>query len=87
MIAQERRQFDEAEAWYQKSLKIKEKLKDEYGQAQTLHQLGSVADERRQLDKAKNLYLQAEAIFKKYDDKHFLFVVRNSLERLHQARS
>jgi len=86
MIAEERRQFDEAEEWYRKSLAIWEKLKDEYGQASTLHQLGMIAEERRQFDEAKMLYLQAEGIFKKYDDEYSLSVVRSSLKRLHQTR-
>ena len=55
-IAQEKRQFDEAEQWYRKSLAIAKKLKDEYGQAQTLHQLGMLAQVRRQFDEAKQWY-------------------------------
>ncbi|KAF5433866.1 CHAT domain-containing protein [Candidatus Methanophagaceae archaeon] len=43
IIAQERREFEEAEEWYRKSLALKEKLKYEYGQASTLHQLGMIA--------------------------------------------
>jgi len=87
MIAQERRQFDEAEEWYRKSLAIKEKLKNEYGQAITLHQLGMIAEERRQFDEAERLYLRADAIFKKYRDEYSLSVVRGSLERLYQTRA
>ncbi len=87
MIAYERRQFDEAEDWYKKSLKIKEKLNDEYKKAITLHHLGMIAEGRRKFDEADNLYLQAEAIFEKYEDKQSLSLVRDSLERLHQART
>ena len=86
MIAQQRRQFDEAERWYRRSLEIKEKLKDEYGQAITLHQLGMIAEERRQFDEAERLYLQAKAIFEKSNDEYSLSVVRSSLERLRKNR-
>ncbi|GAH97443.1 unnamed protein product, partial [marine sediment metagenome] len=46
-IAEEKRQFTEAEKWYRKSLAIAEKLQDEYGKAITLYQLGRIAEERR----------------------------------------
>ncbi|RLC26471.1 MAG: hypothetical protein DRH21_02075 [Deltaproteobacteria bacterium] len=40
MIAEERREFEEAEDWYKKSLKIKEQLGNEHGAAITYWQLG-----------------------------------------------
>jgi Flp pilus assembly protein TadD len=87
MIAEERRDFDEAEEWYRKSLALKEKLKNEYGQAITLHQLGMIAEERRDFDEAERLYLKAEAIFEKYRDEHYLSIVRGSVERLRSNRA
>jgi tetratricopeptide (TPR) repeat protein len=87
MIAEERRDFDEAEEWYRKSLAIEEKLKNEYGQAITLHQLGMIAEERRDFDEAERLYLKAEAIFEKYRDEHYLSIVRGSVERLRSNRA
>ena len=56
IIAQHRRKLDEAEDSYQKSLKISEKLNDEYRKASTFHELGMIAYERRQFDEAEDWY-------------------------------
>src|SRR5262249_50319626 len=48
ILAQERRQWEEAERWYRQSLAIKKRLGDEHGQASTLHQLGMLAQEQGQ---------------------------------------
>jgi len=42
IIAEERREFEEAEDWYKKSLKISERLGDEHGAAITYWQLGDL---------------------------------------------
>jgi tetratricopeptide (TPR) repeat protein len=70
MIAQERREFDEAEAWYRKSLALEEKLKDEYGQASTLHQLGMIAEERRDFDEAEEWYRKSLALEEKLKNEY-----------------
>ncbi len=70
IIAQEKRQFDEAEDWYRKSLKISEKLNNEYRQAPTLHQLGIIAEERRQFDKAEDWYRKSLKINERLNDEH-----------------
>jgi tetratricopeptide (TPR) repeat protein len=70
IIAQERREFNEAEQWYRKSLAIEEKFKDKYGQAQTLHQLGMIAQERREFNEAEQWYRKSLAIKEKLKDEY-----------------
>ena len=70
MIAEERREFDDAEQWYRKSLTIEEKLKNEYGQAQTLHQLGMIAEERREFDDAEQWYRKSLTIEEKLKNEY-----------------
>ena len=47
MIAQDQRDFAQAEQWYRKSLAITEKLGNEHGAASTYHQLGIIAEDAR----------------------------------------
>ncbi|WP_170113261.1 tetratricopeptide repeat protein [Ahniella affigens] len=61
-VAQERREFDAAEAWYRKSLAIEERQGNEHGAALTYHQLGRVAQERRDFDAAEAWYRKSLAI-------------------------
>jgi tetratricopeptide (TPR) repeat protein len=82
MIAQERRQFEEAERWYRQSLAIKERLGDEHGQASTLHQLGRLAQERGNVAEAVQFYERAETLLVRYNDPHSLGIVRRSLQRV-----
>ena len=49
IIAQDRGELGAAEAWYKKSLEIKEALGDRPGMASSYHQLGIVAQDRGQL--------------------------------------
>ncbi|HBE32391.1 MAG TPA: hypothetical protein DD990_13940, partial [Cyanobacteria bacterium UBA11368] len=62
-IAQEQRQFDDAIAFYQKSLQICEDAKDFYNAATDYHQLGIVAQEQRRFDDAIAFYHKALQIF------------------------
>jgi uncharacterized protein HemY len=48
MVAQEQRQWEQAEDYYQKALQISIDFNDRYAQAGTYHQLGRVALEQRQ---------------------------------------
>ena len=68
MITQQRRQFDEAEKLYRKSLAIYKKLKDEYQQAGILNNLGVIAQEKRQFDEAEKLLRKNLEIYKKLKD-------------------
>ena len=62
MVAQDRGALDDAEAWYKKSLAIKEALGDRPGMAPSYHQLGMVAQERGALDEAEAWYKKSLAI-------------------------
>jgi len=65
MIAQERQQFDVAEEWYRKALKIFEKLGLERYAAGDYHQLGTLAQEQQQFDEAEQWYRKALEIYDK----------------------
>jgi tetratricopeptide (TPR) repeat protein len=60
-IAQEQRDFAQAEQWYRKSLAIKEKLGDEHDAASTYHQLGRIAQEQRDFAQAEQWYRKSLA--------------------------
>jgi tetratricopeptide (TPR) repeat protein len=62
ITAQNRRRLDEAEAWYRKSLAIKEERGDQPGMADTYHQLGITAEDRGRLDEAEVWYRRAVQI-------------------------
>lgn len=58
-IAQERRDFDRAEQWHLRSLRIKKELGNERGAATTYCQLARLAQERRDFSKAEHWYLKS----------------------------
>src|SRR5262249_24614737 len=58
-VAQEQRQWAQAEAYYQQALQIYVEYNDRYSQADTYHQLGRVAEEQRQWAQAEAYYRQA----------------------------
>jgi tetratricopeptide (TPR) repeat protein len=62
IVAQARRQLDQAEDWYRQALAINEDLGNRPGMAINYHQLGIVAQRRGQLDEAEDWYRQALAI-------------------------
>ncbi len=82
MVAQEQRQWEQAEQYYQQALQIKIEYKDRYSQASTYHQLGMVAQEQRQWEQAREYFLQALEIFVEYKDTYSGGVVLRSLARL-----
>ena len=86
MLAQQRQQFTEAEQWYRKSLAIEDKLKDEYGRALTLNQMGMIAEAKSKFNEAEKLYLEAEKVFKKYRDEYLLSKVHLSLKQLRNKK-
>jgi len=65
-VAFERRDFEAAENWYHKSLKISEKYGIEYGAALTYHQLGMIAEEKRDFEAAKIWYHKSLEISEKH---------------------
>ncbi|MEM6425510.1 MAG: tetratricopeptide repeat protein [Cyanobacteria bacterium P01_D01_bin.128] len=68
MVAQAQRRFDEATAYYQKALKIKEAAGDHYKAASEYHQLGIVAYLQRRFDEATAYYQKALKIFEAAGD-------------------
>ena len=63
IVAQEQRQWAQAEQHYRKALEIRIEFKDRYGQAVTYHQLGGLAQEQRQWAQAEQHYQKALEIF------------------------
>ncbi len=85
-IAQERWDFASAEAWYQKSLAIKEKQGDEHGAAITYHQLGVIAQERRDHASAEAWCQKSLAIFEQQGDEHGAAGTYHNLGSIAQER-
>ena len=70
IVAQEQRQWEQAEQYYQQALQIYIEYNDRYAQARTYHQLGIVAQEQRQWEQAEQYYQQALQIFIEYNDRY-----------------
>ncbi|EIJ43395.1 NB-ARC domain-containing protein,tetratricopeptide repeat protein [Beggiatoa alba B18LD] len=69
-VAQEQRQWSQAQDYYQQALAIDIEFNDRYSQASTYHQLGMVKQEQRQWEKAQDYYQQALAIKIEFNDRH-----------------
>ena len=69
-VAQEQRQFAQAEQYYQQALQIFIEYNDRYEQASTCHQLGRVAQEQRQWPQAEQYYQQALQIKIEYNNRY-----------------
>jgi len=70
VVAQEQRQWAQAEGYYQQALEISIAFNDRYEQAGTYHQLGIVAQEQRQWAQAEAYYQQALEIFVAFNDRY-----------------
>jgi tetratricopeptide (TPR) repeat protein len=70
VVAQEQRRFEDAIAFYQKALKIKEDAGDFYSAASDYHQLGLVAQEQLYYEAAMGLYIKALGIFLEANDEY-----------------
>ena len=70
MVAQEQRQWAQAEEHYRKALEIYVEFDDRYEQAGTYHQLGMVAQEQRQWAQAEEHYRKALEIYVEFDDRY-----------------
>ncbi|MFZ4657342.1 MAG: tetratricopeptide repeat protein [Caldilineaceae bacterium] len=68
-VAQEQRQWDQAEAHYQQALALKIELNDRSEQAYTYHALGSVAQAQQQWTQAEQYLEQALVLNIEFDDK------------------
>jgi tetratricopeptide (TPR) repeat protein len=82
VVAQEQRRFDDAIAFYNKALQIREDAGDLYMAAGDYHQLGIVAEEQRRFDdaiafynKALKIYEDAEDLYNAAGDYHQLGIV------------
>jgi len=69
-VAQETRQWQRAQHYYQQALAICVKFGDRHSQARTYHQLGSMAQETRQWQRARHYYQQALAIKVEFGDRY-----------------
>ena len=67
-VAQEQRQWGEAEKNYREALRIKIEFNDRYGQADTYHQLGMVAAEQQKWGEAEKNYGEALRIYVEFKD-------------------
>ena len=91
-LAQEQRQFDDAIAFYNQALQIKEDAGDFYSAASGYHNLGMVAQEQRQFDDAIALYNKALQIkedagdfYSAASDYHQLGIVAQEQRRFDDA--
>ena len=69
-VAQEQRQWLEAESYYKQALQIFIDFNDRHSQASTYHQLGNVAQEQRQWSEAESYYKQALQIYIDFNDRY-----------------
>ncbi len=85
-VAQEQRQWQQAEQYYQQALQINIEYNDRYAQASTYHQLGRVAEEQRQWEQAEQYYQQALQIYIEYNDRYAQAGTYGQLGLLEQER-
>ena len=69
-VAQEQRQWEQAEKYYQKALQIYIEFNARYEQALTYHQLGMVAQEQQQWEQAEQYYYKALQIKIESNDRY-----------------
>ncbi|MGB7378313.1 MAG: tetratricopeptide repeat protein, partial [Rivularia sp. (in: cyanobacteria)] len=93
IVAQEKRQFEQARQYYLKALKIKEDAGDLYNAASVYHELGIVAQEQQQFEQAQQYYLKALKIFEDAGDLysaasvyHELGIIAEEQQQFEQAR-
>jgi tetratricopeptide (TPR) repeat protein len=84
-VAQEQRQWAQAEQHYQQALAICIEYNGRHNQASTYHQLGRVAEEQEQWQQGYDYYLKDLTITAEFKDEHELEITRDSLRRLWQA--
>jgi len=93
VVAQEQRQWAQAEEYYRQALAIKIEFNARYEQAATYHQLGSVAQEQRQRAQAESLSAgvgDLRGVQRRYEQAgtyHQLGVVAQEQRQWAQARS
>ncbi len=85
VVAQEQRQWEQAEQYCQQALQIRIEYNDRYSQADTYHQLGMVAHEQEQFQQARKYFLKALEVYEAYNDTYNGGIVLRSLARLWKA--
>jgi tetratricopeptide (TPR) repeat protein len=70
IVAQEQRQFTQAQQYYQQALQLHIEFNDRYEQARTYFGLGAVADERQQWSQAQHYYQQALQLYIEFNDRY-----------------
>ncbi|HOO54073.1 MAG TPA: tetratricopeptide repeat protein [Methanothrix sp.] len=70
IVAQEQREWVQADDYCQKALEIEIELKDRYSQANTYNQLGRLAQKQRELEQAEEYYKQALEIYIELKDRY-----------------
>ncbi|MDB5384950.1 MAG: hypothetical protein JWM11_596 [Planctomycetaceae bacterium] len=78
-VAQEQRQWEQAEQYYRKALDLKIEFNDRYEQAGTYHNLGAVAEEQREWEQAKHNFLTALSLFINYNEKQGVILTLQGL--------
>ncbi len=86
MVAEEQRQWAQAEQYYQQALQIFIEYQDRYRQASTYHQLGRVAEAQRQWAQAEQYYQQALQIKIEYQDRYSQASTYHQLGRVAQEQ-
>ena len=81
-LAQEQRQWPQAEQYYQQALAIKVEFNDRYSQGLSYHQLGIVAQAQRRWPQARENLLKDLTITGENNDEHRLGTTLRSLARL-----
>jgi tetratricopeptide (TPR) repeat protein len=81
-VAQEQRQWQQAEQYYQRALQLYSEYNDRYNQAPIYHQLGRVAQEQREFQQAEQYYQQALQLFIEYNDRYSQAPIYHNLGRV-----
>ena len=85
-VAQEQRQWAQAEAYYRQALQLYLDYNDRYAQASVYHSLGRVAQEQRQWAQAEAYYRQALQLYLDYNDRYAQASVYYSLGQVAQEQ-
>jgi len=85
-VAFERRDFDAAKQWCEKSLSISDGLGDEHGLASNYDLFGSIEEQRRDFDAAEKWYLKLLAIAEKHDDRYGIASAYHKLGSISEER-
>jgi len=84
-VAQEQRQWQQAEDYYKQALNIEIEFNDRYEQARTYGQLGVLARTQEQWEQAGEYLLKALEIYVEYNDQYIAGIVLRNLSRLWQS--